>query len=221
PGPARDRPRGALAHPLPVGRRAVRRRAPPASPGHRRARAPQGGGGGPARRRASPACRARVAGGRGRDRWGGGGPACHARSGPRGARRLFAAHADPQMTTSPTPDLAASIVALAREQDLALRPSTLRLEEAGLDFRVAFADAEDGTRWVLRIPRRPELAESIAAEAKILAFVRARLPVAVPEWRVHGPRLVAYPRLPGAPGLTLDPATKAPIFHVDPTSEAF
>ena len=75
---------------------------------------------------------------------------------------------------------------------------------------MAFARGRDGVDWVLRIPRRPELAASIEAEARILAFLRPRLSVAVPEWRVRSSELIAYPRLPGAPGLTLDPATKAP-----------
>lgn len=122
----------------------------------------------------------------------------------------------------PTPnELAATIAELARSQGLHVEPSSIRVEEAGLDFRVAFARDSDGVDWVLRMPRRAELAAKTADEARILAFLRADFSVAVPHWRVHTETLIAYPRLPGSPGLTLDPATKAPIWHLDPQSPVY
>src|SRR5688500_18972085 len=90
---------------------------------------------------------------------------------------------------------------LARGHGLVIRPDTLRVEEAGLDCRVAFADGEDGAPWVLRIPRRPDVTPRLADEARVLRFVAPRLSVAVPRWSIHTETLVAYPRLPGAPGL--------------------
>lgn len=123
--------------------------------------------------------------------------------------------------TPADPAIAAGVVALAASHGIHVDPGSLRLEEAGLDYRVAFATGLDGVDWVLRVPRRPELAASIEAEARILTFLRPRLSVAVPAWRVCSSELVAYPRLPGAPGLTLDPATKAPRFHLDPTSPTY
>lgn len=92
--------------------------------------------------------------------------------------------------------------------------------EAGLDFRVAFARAGDGTDWGLRIPRRPDVSAKLAEERRILEFVGPRLSVAVPRWEIFNEELVAYRRLPGEPGLTLD-ASGQPIWHFEPSSPEF
>lgn len=123
----------------------------------------------------------------------------------------------PPHTEPATP---AQLVELAARHGLALRADTVRIEEAGLDYRVAFARAEGGADWVLRVPRRPDVAAKIAAERRILEFVGPRLSVAVPSWQVCSERLVAYPRLPGEPGLTLD-ASGQPVWHFDPSSSEF
>ena len=112
------------------------------------------------------------------------------------------------------------IVALARRHGLALREATVRVEEAGLDYRVAFAELASGEPWVLRIPRREDVRESIDAEAAILELVRPALSVAVPDWRVHTRELIAYPRLPGEPGLTIG-EDGAPTFHLDVSSPTY
>lgn len=69
------------------------------------------------------------------------------------------------------------------------------IDESGWDFLVLHATATDGTRWILRAPRRP--GEHLHAEAALLDHVRPVLPVAVPDWRIHTDTLIAYPRLPG------------------------
>lgn len=113
------------------------------------------------------------------------------------------------------------VLTLANEHGLTLDPSTVTLNEAGLDFRVAMAAAVDGKRWVLRMPRRSDVAAKLDDEARILQTVKEALPVAVPDWRIVSPRLVAYPLLPGHPGLTLDPQTSAPIWHLDVSSPRY
>ncbi|HLT66568.1 MAG TPA: phosphotransferase, partial [Microbacterium sp.] len=115
---------------------------------------------------------------------------------------------------------AAQRVELAAHHGLELHADSVRFNEAGLDYRVAFARAADGTEWVLRLPRRPDVSAKLAEEQRILEFVAPRLSVAVPSWRVCSERLVAYPRLPGAPGLTLD-ASGQPQWHFDPSSPEF
>ena len=114
----------------------------------------------------------------------------------------------------------AQLVALAARHGLDLDADTVRVEEAGLDFRVAFARAADGVEWVLRVPRRPDVSARLAEERRILDFVGPRLSVAVPSWQVCSEELVAYPRLPGEPGLTLDPGGQ-PVWHFDPSSPEF
>lgn len=106
------------------------------------------------------------------------------------------------------------VTALAAEHGIALDESSIRFSEAGLDYRVAFATATDGVEWVLRMPRRPDVSAKIPAEAAILELVRTQLAVAVPDWRVHDAELIAYPLLPGSPGLTVSDAGE-PEWHFD------
>lgn len=86
---------------------------------------------------------------------------------------------------------------------------------------MAFAVASDGRRWVLRLPRRPDVLPRARAEARALALLGPRLPVAVPDWQVFDDALIAYPMLPGEPGLTFDPATHAVRWHFDPASPRY
>ena len=109
---------------------------------------------------------------------------------------------------------------LAQRNGLDLDDSPIHTNEAGLDYRVAFATATDGTDWVLRIPRRPDVSAKIKDEARILDFVRERLSVAVPDWRIQAAELIAYPLLPGEPGLTLNDAGE-PVWHFDTQSTDF
>lgn len=120
----------------------------------------------------------------------------------------------------PEPMTAAQLVALAARHGLELDESSLSLNEAGLDYRVAFGRTADGADWVLRVPRRPDVAAKLAEERRILDFVAPRLSVAVPRWQVCSDELVAYRRLPGKPGLTLD-AGGQPEWHFDPSSSEF
>lgn len=119
------------------------------------------------------------------------------------------------MTSEPTTD---AVCRLADQHGLALDPGTVRFNEAGLDYRVAFAtDPESGEEWVLRIPRRPDVSAKIAEEKQILNFIAPRLDTAAPDWRISSTELIAYPLLPGKPGLTLDDAGQ-PVWHFDPAS---
>lgn len=114
------------------------------------------------------------------------------------------------------------LLALARRHGLSLRPEGARLDPSGLDFLALHAADKGGTPWIVRAPRRPDVAAAAAAEARLLAIVRPRLPVAVPDFRVCTPELIAYPRIPGTPAVTVD--TGAPVWNlIDPAapSDAF
>ena len=124
------------------------------------------------------------------------------------------------MTETPPPADLEELLALADDHGLDLVPDSLRTEEVGLDFRVAFARARDGQRWVLRIPRRAEVLPRAAIEGRLLALLAPRLDVAVPDWRISTERLIAYPLLPGTPGLTVR-ADGAVDWHVDMASTEF
>ncbi|WP_312181206.1 macrolide 2'-phosphotransferase [Arthrobacter sp.] len=117
------------------------------------------------------------------------------------------------------------ICALAKRFGLVLEPESVRFNEAGLDYRVAFATATGtgtGTdeQWVLRVPRRPDVAANQDQERAILDFVRPRLPAAVPDWRIQTEDLIAYPLLPGTPGLTVGPENQT-NWHFDPSSRPY
>ncbi|QAY71578.1 macrolide 2'-phosphotransferase [Xylanimonas protaetiae] len=110
-------------------------------------------------------------------------------------------------------------VALAASHGLHLDAATAHVNEAGLDYQVVMAHDDGGQRWVLRLPRRADVSEGQAAEARILGLVApvlAAVGVAVPDWRVRERDLLAYPALPGSPGLTMDGAV--PVWHMDPAS---
>lgn len=114
------------------------------------------------------------------------------------------------------PHTPGEIVALAGRHGLIIGLDSVRINEAGLDYRVAYATGRDGESWVLRIPRRAGMTDSIAAESRILELVQAHLDVAVPQWQIAEKDFIAYPLLPGSPALTLNDGE--PVFHVDVAS---
>ena len=83
----------------------------------------------------------------------------------------------------------------------------MSFNDMGIDFKVGFATDKDGTKWLLRIPRRTDLGEQIANEKRILQLVSKYLSVQVPDWRIANEKLVAYPLLDGKPALTYDAET--------------
>lgn len=112
------------------------------------------------------------------------------------------------------------VIALAATHDLHLSARGAAVNEAGLDYRVVMASDATDQKWVLRLPRRADVSEGMAAETRVLdlvAPVLAQDGVAVPDWRIRSPELIAYPALPGAPGLTLTDAGE-PVWHMDPAS---
>ncbi|MFH5923002.1 macrolide 2'-phosphotransferase [Roseomonas xinghualingensis] len=116
---------------------------------------------------------------------------------------------------------AQSIADLAARNGLVIDPSSVALNEMGLDFRVGFATAKNGQRWLLRLPRRPDVMVRARSEAAALAMLRCHLPIAVPDWLIFSHDLIAYPVLPGLPGLTFDPTTYEVTWHFDKDSPLF
>lgn len=104
----------------------------------------------------------------------------------------------------PPPHGLEDLLERARLHGLDLLPTRDRLDDSGVDFLVAHAEDEAGRPWVVRAPRHAYVVDAARAEARALALVRRRLPVEVPDWRIHTPSLIAYPRLGGTPALTVD-----------------
>jgi macrolide phosphotransferase len=114
------------------------------------------------------------------------------------------------MTRSPN-----TILALAHRHGLTLEPDSLQINESGLDFLGSIAQTPDGTSWLLRIPRRPDVLASAQREQTILNLVCPHLPVEVPDWQIHSDELIAYPLLRGKPAATIDPEQKAYRWEID------
>ncbi|MBS9372193.1 macrolide 2'-phosphotransferase [Rhodococcus sp. B50] len=114
-------------------------------------------------------------------------------------------------------------LSLATRHDLHLSADGVTVNEAGLDYRVVIAPDDTGQQWVLRIPRRPDVAATTADELRILDLVGPVLAedgIAVPRWEIHTSDLIAYRALPGAPGLTLNDAAE-PVWHMDPADPGY
>ncbi|CAM2774728.1 macrolide 2'-phosphotransferase [Paenibacillus taichungensis] len=98
------------------------------------------------------------------------------------------------------------LTSLAAQNGLHIAEESMKINESGMDFRVAFATDEQGQQWILRQPRREDVWERAENERKVLEVVKSRLPVEVPEWRICTPELIAYPLLDGEPIAVVDPA---------------
>lgn len=105
----------------------------------------------------------------------------------------------------------------ARRHGLVLREETAVLDDTGWDFHVVRVLGRDGTAWILRRARRADLAAAIEAESRVLRLVGPCLPVAVPQWAVAGPDLIAYPMLPGEPAASEDVRTHELHWRIDRT----
>ena len=97
----------------------------------------------------------------------------------------------------------------------------MEFNEMGIDFRVGFATDDKGNPWLLRIPRRKDLAEQIETEKRILQLVKKHLSVQVPDWQIVSGDLVAYPLLKDKPVLTYDAQTYEVTWNMDRESPAY
>jgi len=112
------------------------------------------------------------------------------------------------------------VASLARRHGL--EPSgPIELNELGLDFQVGFLTDRGGVHWVLRIPRRADVLPRLENERRVLAFVNGKIPVLVPDWKIVSNELIAYPRLEGKLGVTVDAQTHKPTWNFDKSSSRF
>ncbi|CAM3931387.1 macrolide 2'-phosphotransferase [Alkalicoccus chagannorensis] len=95
------------------------------------------------------------------------------------------------------------VFALAESHDLILQPSTIRIDESGVDFTAASAEDHKGRRWLLRMPRRESSMRSAAREKQLLDYLQDAA-FEVPEWRIFSETLIAYPLLSGEPAAVID-----------------
>jgi aminoglycoside phosphotransferase (APT) family kinase protein len=111
-----------------------------------------------------------------------------------------------------------ALLSEAQTLGLVLGEATATLDESGQDFIALHGKDGAGVAWVVRSPRRPDVIAAAEVEARGLRLVAPRLPVAVPHWEIHTPKLIAYRRLAGEPAWTMDPQTYALTWRVDPSA---
>ncbi|MEC1926167.1 macrolide 2'-phosphotransferase [Bacillus velezensis] len=116
-----------------------------------------------------------------------------------------------------------SVLNIAKENGLRLKYEGADINETGMDFQVIFAEDDNGVTWVLRKPRRPDVIERAAAESDVLAFLLSHAAVSVPDWRIHTPELIAYPKLDGIPAAAIDLDKKQYVWNMEhePPSDGF
>lgn len=112
-----------------------------------------------------------------------------------------------------------SVTELAAHHGLFVTP--IGADNTGWDFEVVHAVDDAGVRWVLRVPRRPEVVERLPTEHRLLELVRPRLPIEVPRWEVCGHELIAYRRLAGEPLVDEDPVVLTSPPRLDAVPEYF
>lgn len=122
---------------------------------------------------------------------------------------------DPATADAMTVD---ALLDAARAQGLSLTTTQTDFDRTGLDFLVVHATDEAGAAWIVRTPRREDVREAARREARVLAFVAPRLPVAVPEWRVATDDVIAYPRIAGTPAVAVDPERGHSWQIIDPAA---
>lgn len=105
----------------------------------------------------------------------------------------------------------AEMLAVAARQGHVLTALDDECDETGLDSRVCHANDLQGARWILRAPRRAEVAERMVVEASILKLVEGRVGVQVPAWEILTENLNGYRRLAGTPVVTV--SASGPVFH--------
>ncbi len=113
-------------------------------------------------------------------------------------------------------NLKKDIINKARSHDLILDESTIEFANIGLDFQVAFGTDQQGTKWVLRFPRRKDAFLKTKSEKQILDFLHATsLPFDVPNWEIYSEELIGYRILNGEPVVTTDSETQENYWTFD------
>lgn len=114
----------------------------------------------------------------------------------------------------------AAIISLARRHGLEIL-EPLAINELGLDFQIVIAPDRNNLKWVLRIPRRPDVLPKIDYEVKVLNFLKQRIPAEVPNWKIVSPELVAYSLLTDSTAISIDAATYAVTWHIDKEGKTY
>ncbi|MCR2807642.1 macrolide 2'-phosphotransferase [Paenibacillus soyae] len=103
-----------------------------------------------------------------------------------------------------TNELIQPLLERAKQHGLAIDPASIKINESGLDFLAVFAKTTAGVPWVLRSPRRPDVAAATSYERDVLRFLQPRILFEVPDWQLYDESIIGYPLLGGTPLATIN-----------------
>lgn len=108
------------------------------------------------------------------------------------------------------------VMEIAKKHNLILKEETMQFNESGLDFQVVFAQDENGTDWVLRLPRREDVMPRTKVEKQALDLVnKYAKSFQAPNWIVYSDELIAYKKLDGIPAGTIDHNIGNYVWEID------
>ncbi|QIW21391.1 macrolide 2'-phosphotransferase MphL [Bacillus thuringiensis] len=93
---------------------------------------------------------------------------------------------------------------LANKEGLTILEDSIEINESGVDFQVAHVKEQNGDKWILRIPRRPESMRHALREKHALEIIKKHAEFQVPNWSIFSEELIAYKQLNGVPAATID-----------------
>ncbi|TDQ34602.1 macrolide 2'-phosphotransferase [Aureibacillus halotolerans] len=93
---------------------------------------------------------------------------------------------------------------LAMSKGLDIIENSIKINESGIDFQVAFAKDQHDDNWILRIPRRPESMRHAHQEKNSLEIINRHVNFQLPDWSIFSEEFIAYKQLSGIPAATID-----------------
>ena len=107
------------------------------------------------------------------------------------------------------------IIQLASSKGLDVLEDSIKINDSGIDFLVAHAREQNGEKWILRIPRRPESMRNARQEKEALEIIGRNTSFQVPRWSVFSEELIAYKQLSGVPAGIIDLEKQCYIWSLD------
>ncbi|WP_223701676.1 macrolide 2'-phosphotransferase [Sutcliffiella deserti] len=104
---------------------------------------------------------------------------------------------------------------LAMSNGLDIVEDSIKINESGVDFQVAFVQDQNEDKWILRIPRRTASMRNANQEKKALDIIQHHASFQVPDWSIFSENLIAYKQLSGIPAATIDVAQQNYVWSFD------
>lgn len=108
------------------------------------------------------------------------------------------------------------VIEITKKHNLILKEEMIQFNESGLDFQVVIAQDQNGTDWVLRLPRREDVMARTKVEKQALDIVNQyAISFQAPKWIIYTDDLIAYKKLDGVPTGTIDHNIGNYVWEID------